>query len=623
MKKVIRCAAFLLLLCALLTAIPVIPAQAANPLTVYQLNTYKNTGNQRQDIVGVALTQVGYKEKPTNDTLYGDWYSLTHDEWCAMFVSWCARQAEIPQSVLPKAARAHPNAFQIPYKHGSTYTPQPGDLFFTERLSHVGIVWYVDGDYFYTIEGNTNPDSYYDPNDYSGNAYFVAIRKRTIRQYYFGIPAYNSGTAEHDYVRKVESQHPHNVYYECTTCGNKNYTGYTDVLSTCDTCFRCGCDTESAGWYEVVCDQEYLKLRSDHYGSRLSNYVTPGSVVYVYGTHQSSNNAYIEYYGLKGHIPLNYLRKYPDPPEAPTFTMEKTNWLPGTKAELAWTTPENTELFRLQLYKDGVLYEEQQLTEAKYEPLLPEGSYELRVTADNRAGQSPVSTTSFTVRTMFYITLDLQDGNDPQIVDQPPEEPFTPPALTREGYTLLGWTDVAGSNIVIYPPETVFNITQDRTFYAVWTAEDSQPESLVIQSPFTTTQYLVGEEFSAEGLVLNYMYSDGAGVRITEGYTIEGFDPDTPSEQTLTISYEGLSVTTTVNVIAYIPGDMDGSKTVDRDDVMALLWHVNFPAMFQIYAPADFDHNDSVDRDDVMTLLWYVNFPDLFPLESTPSDEGA
>ena len=69
--------------------------------------------------------------------------------------------------------------------------------------------------------------------------------------------------------------------------------------------------------------------------------------------------------------------------------------------------------------------------------------------------------------------------------------------------------------------------------------------------------------------------------------------------------------------------DMDGNKVVNRDDVMALLWHVNFPTMFSISAPADFDHNNSVDRDDVMTLLWYVNFPDLFPLEPTTSNEGA
>ena len=50
------------------------------PLTVsadYE-NTYTNTGDQRADIIGVALTQVGYQEgKGTglynNDTKYGDW----------------------------------------------------------------------------------------------------------------------------------------------------------------------------------------------------------------------------------------------------------------------------------------------------------------------------------------------------------------------------------------------------------------------------------------------------------------------------------------------------------------------------------------------------------------------
>lgn len=31
-------------------------------------NTYTNTGNQRNDIIGVAKTQLGYKEGYNNDT---------------------------------------------------------------------------------------------------------------------------------------------------------------------------------------------------------------------------------------------------------------------------------------------------------------------------------------------------------------------------------------------------------------------------------------------------------------------------------------------------------------------------------------------------------------------------
>ena len=50
-----------------------LPTEAANPGGVDYINTHVNTGNQRQDILAVALTQLGYMEKVENDTKYGDW----------------------------------------------------------------------------------------------------------------------------------------------------------------------------------------------------------------------------------------------------------------------------------------------------------------------------------------------------------------------------------------------------------------------------------------------------------------------------------------------------------------------------------------------------------------------
>ena len=63
-------------------------------------NTYVNTGDQRKDIVGVALTQVGYTESVRNFevddtgirhgyTRYGDWYGVPYSDWSATFVSFC------------------------------------------------------------------------------------------------------------------------------------------------------------------------------------------------------------------------------------------------------------------------------------------------------------------------------------------------------------------------------------------------------------------------------------------------------------------------------------------------------------------------------------------------------
>ncbi len=173
---------------ALLFSLQIVSAKAASTK-----NTYKNTGNHRADIVGVALTQIGYTEGENNDNKYGSWYRLNHEPWCAIFVSWCARQADIPLSVLRNASLAVPsreltfrdNHFGIPYYDGIGYIPLPGDLFFTKTFNHVGIVCYVDGEYFYTVEGNS--DIY--GNNNGGR---VVCNRRKISDYYFGVPPYDT-----------------------------------------------------------------------------------------------------------------------------------------------------------------------------------------------------------------------------------------------------------------------------------------------------------------------------------------------------------------------------------------------------------------------------------------------
>ena len=145
-------------------------------------NTYTNTGDQRADIIGVAKTQLGYTEGSNNDTKYGDWYGLPHQDWCAMFVSWCARQANIPTSVLKNSSCAGWSSkyFDVTRYDGNSYTPKPGDLFFERDGSHVGLVYYLDGNYFYSIEGNHNNK--------------VCSIRKAISGYYFGVPNYLTNT---------------------------------------------------------------------------------------------------------------------------------------------------------------------------------------------------------------------------------------------------------------------------------------------------------------------------------------------------------------------------------------------------------------------------------------------
>lgn len=141
-------------------------------------NTYTNTGNKAVDIIEIASTQLGYMEgsiegtvQGSNDvTKYGEWYGLPGQPWCAMFVSWCANEAEIPTTVIPKHASCdagmdwfiNNGRWQYSAAHGGNYTPKEADIvYFGTKFSsgfdstHVGIVYKVDSNNIYVLEGNS------------------------------------------------------------------------------------------------------------------------------------------------------------------------------------------------------------------------------------------------------------------------------------------------------------------------------------------------------------------------------------------------------------------------------------------------------------------------------------
>ena len=170
------------------------------------------TGEDRLDFVNVALSQYGYHEGDseadlhggniygTNDfTEYGYWYfkiALGRDKpvyspWCAIFASWCARQANVSENVINNSAYArvgyNPYYFHVDYHDANGYLPQSGDLVFYdfsgtgEKWSHVGIVVYVENDKILTIEGNMSKQV----RTFTRTLGYYAIRG-------FGTPRYQS-----------------------------------------------------------------------------------------------------------------------------------------------------------------------------------------------------------------------------------------------------------------------------------------------------------------------------------------------------------------------------------------------------------------------------------------------
>lgn len=296
-------------ICLILTFLPVAYFQADAEVPGYSVSSsYKSssyytalcnvalTGNQREDIVNVALSQVGYKEGSAagdysgaddgsynNYTEYNYWYHNYVNSgmpvggsetapWCATFVSWCAEQANIPASVLKRSTRAGhgSSCFNVKFYSGSStlasssdndsyfmgyqYTPKKGDLFFTRSWSHVGLVVGVNGSKVITVEGNTNNNG-----SSQGNGVYK-LSWRNISDLYFGVPDY-AGVPDHTCDKGTymyyEAAHPHYKCYKCSVCGNiwRN-TEETVTVSTCDTCNPVSVSSKYSG---VLSFKSYLK----------------------------------------------------------------------------------------------------------------------------------------------------------------------------------------------------------------------------------------------------------------------------------------------------------------------------------------------------------------------------
>ena len=114
-------------------------------------------------IVEVARSQIGN----VGGEPYWSWYGFTERvEWCACFVSWCARY--IDSGIIPKFSGCINGVEWFKDRGqwiGNSFEPSPGMIIFFDwddedgqdgNADHVGIVEKVENGRVYTIEGNTS-----------------------------------------------------------------------------------------------------------------------------------------------------------------------------------------------------------------------------------------------------------------------------------------------------------------------------------------------------------------------------------------------------------------------------------------------------------------------------------
>ena len=145
----------------------------------YLFSNMKLSGDWSRDLVAVAQSQLGYRESERNYevqedgslkgyTRYGAWYGLPYGDWCAMFVSFCLRYADIPETAVPWECGTRPWVEKLRernlYADAEGYLPKAGDIVFFDwerdgLADHVGLVSAVDAEAgtLQTIEGNHTP----------------------------------------------------------------------------------------------------------------------------------------------------------------------------------------------------------------------------------------------------------------------------------------------------------------------------------------------------------------------------------------------------------------------------------------------------------------------------------
>ena len=130
------------------------------------------TGDWREDIVSIAITQLDYEPSRVDFRVYNGGYQyysryahcegMDYHEWCTPFIAFCARYAGIDRADLGFDGSVWmwvEKVKEMGAYRDLSYAPEKGDIIFlafdgNENATHIGIVYDGGLGYAYTIEGN-------------------------------------------------------------------------------------------------------------------------------------------------------------------------------------------------------------------------------------------------------------------------------------------------------------------------------------------------------------------------------------------------------------------------------------------------------------------------------------
>lgn len=485
---------------------------------------YKNllnvnlTGNQRDDIVAVAQSQVGYMDGGNRNDIsgtsqnHGGYTEYGHYvvggggkgyAWCAMFVSWCAQKANIGQEIIRKSTFANPNTFGVTYYARETHGPQKGDLIFfkgknstAKNWSHVGIVTGADANFVYTVEGNNNDcvrNVRYPLNHFEIKGYGVPNYRNNITK--FPAPTISSTDILSGKGITISAPGCDAIYYSVDGSANMIYGGRLDYAEghTIRACaIKAGYQASDPVSYSfsvpkalnpVLVKSEKaegttVSFSANNPSEQIYYSLDGGGFIQYTNTFTLTKTTSIQYYGrLSGYADSDRTNEtiLVSKPDIPSISVknETDKIAVGENAILSWNRLSNAAGYRIRITKDSEIIEEKTVEGISTAYMLSEsGIYQFEVEAYNVFGNSGYSS-KVSVQAMPDVTVQFQDWDGTPLTEkyqikygssaEPPKSP------SRLGYDFQGWQ----GNYTNVTSDTVITAKYEKkSFYVTFCDQD-------------------------------------------------------------------------------------------------------------------------------------------------------